>query len=192
MAHGLPAAEARRLALVSIGGMEQARYRHREARGLMSIDILMQDLKYTLRTLWRDPGFTAVAVLILALGDRREYRGVQRGEHAAAAAAAVSQCAAAGVDCAAADQVRAVVRDIFDGCLRRVSRDEPVVPGRDGILCVFEPGQSEPESLGGAPIPATSIDVIANFFQVLGVQPADGAAVHAGRCAQRRGARWCC
>jgi len=32
MAHGLPAAEARRVALVSIGGMEQARYRHREAR----------------------------------------------------------------------------------------------------------------------------------------------------------------
>ncbi len=58
MAHGLPAAEARRLALVSIGGMEQARYRHREARGFMNIDILMQDLKYTVRTLWRDPSFT--------------------------------------------------------------------------------------------------------------------------------------
>ena len=67
MAHGLPAAEARRLALVSLGGVEQARYRHREARGLMNIDILMQDLKYTVRTLWRDPSFTVVAVLILAL-----------------------------------------------------------------------------------------------------------------------------
>ena len=29
-------------------------------------------------------------------------------------------------------------------------------------------------NLGGAPIPATSVDVIANFFQVLGVQPAMG------------------
>src|ERR1039458_2423484 len=48
---GLPLEEARRLALVSIGGMEQAKEQHREARGLMTLDILLQDLKYTLRTL---------------------------------------------------------------------------------------------------------------------------------------------
>ena len=68
IAHGLSPGEARRLALVSIGGMEQAKDKHREARGLMKLDILLQDLKYTFRTLGRDPGFTIVAVLILAIG----------------------------------------------------------------------------------------------------------------------------
>jgi hypothetical protein len=53
---------------VGIGGMEQAKYRQREARGLMKIDILLQDLKYTFRTLGRDRIFTATAILILALG----------------------------------------------------------------------------------------------------------------------------
>jgi predicted permease len=65
---GLAPEEARRLALASLGGMEQAKEQQREARGLMTLDILIHDLKYTLRTLARDRGFTAVAVLILALG----------------------------------------------------------------------------------------------------------------------------
>jgi predicted permease len=65
---GLAPEEARRLALVSLGGMEQAKEQQREERGLMTLDILLQDLKYTLRTLGRDRGFTTVAILILALG----------------------------------------------------------------------------------------------------------------------------
>ena len=46
--------------------------RHGKNKGrrgdLCRLDILVQDLKYTVRTLLRDPGFTVVAVLILALG----------------------------------------------------------------------------------------------------------------------------
>lgn len=66
--HGLSEVEARRQALVRFGGMEQAKYKHREARGFMRLDILLQDLKYTFRTLRRERGFTIVAILILALG----------------------------------------------------------------------------------------------------------------------------
>ena len=65
---GMSPAEARRLALVRFGGTEPARHKHREARGLMRVDIFLQDLKYTVRTLRHDPGFTLVAVLILGLG----------------------------------------------------------------------------------------------------------------------------
>jgi len=39
IARGMSRTEARRMALISIGGMDQARYQHREARGFMTLDI---------------------------------------------------------------------------------------------------------------------------------------------------------
>jgi predicted permease len=68
MRRGMPEEEARREALAQFGGVQQARERHRASRGLPWLDVLMQDLRFTFRTLRRDSGFTTVAVLILALG----------------------------------------------------------------------------------------------------------------------------
>src|ERR1700692_2599430 len=51
---GMSSEEARRRALVRFGGVEQARQTHRETRGLPALDSLLQDLRYTLRTLRRD------------------------------------------------------------------------------------------------------------------------------------------
>ncbi|HTP68841.1 MAG TPA: ABC transporter permease [Dongiaceae bacterium] len=65
---GMTQEEARRQAALRFGGTEQVKETHREARGLPWLDILKQDLRYTIRTLRRDRGFAAVAILILALG----------------------------------------------------------------------------------------------------------------------------
>lgn len=68
IASGMNPEEARRQALVRFGGLQQAREQQREARGFPFLDVLLQDLRYTLRTLRRDRGFSCVAILILALG----------------------------------------------------------------------------------------------------------------------------
>ncbi len=65
---GLDAAEARRQALLRLGGAEQTRQAYRERRGLLWIENFYQDLRYGLRTLRRTPGFTVTAVLTLGLG----------------------------------------------------------------------------------------------------------------------------
>jgi predicted permease len=65
---GMSPEEARRQALIRFGGVEQAKQTHRETRGLPFLEILLQDLRFTFRSLHRDKVFTTVAVLILALG----------------------------------------------------------------------------------------------------------------------------
>ena len=68
MRRGMSEEEARRQALVRFGGVNQARQKQRDARGLPALDILRQDLRYAFRTLRRDHTFTLVAVLVLGLG----------------------------------------------------------------------------------------------------------------------------
>jgi hypothetical protein len=139
----------------------------------MKIDILLQDLRYTVRTLSRDRGFTLVAILILALGIGANiavfsvvntlllrplpFPNAQQLVWIAPPPTKCGQsCATYSTD--AYDEFRTGTRSFQDVT---------------GYFAFSGPGNLS-LNRGGAPIPATSIDVIANFFSLLGVEPAMG------------------
>jgi macrolide transport system ATP-binding/permease protein len=65
---GMTLEEARREALLKLGGMESTKEAYRDRNSIPFIEHLHQDLRFAIRQLQRNPGFTGTAILVLALG----------------------------------------------------------------------------------------------------------------------------
>src|ERR1700733_7849612 len=68
VAKGMPLEEARYAALRALGGMTQIEQQCRDARGSNILADFVQDLSYGFRQFFRNPGFSALAILCLTLG----------------------------------------------------------------------------------------------------------------------------
>jgi MacB-like periplasmic core domain len=67
ISRGMNPEEARRAALIAMGGTEKQRQKCREERRVHWIDDLARDLTFALRTMRRNPGFTVTVLLTLSL-----------------------------------------------------------------------------------------------------------------------------
>jgi predicted permease len=172
---GLSPEEARRQAMIRFGGVMQAKEFQRESRGLPMLDILMQDLTYSLRTLRRDRSFTFIAILILALGIGANvvvfsvvdailvrplpFRDPQQ----------LVWIAPAGTKCGFSCQTYSA--DAYEE-FRAWNHSFQDVAG----YFAFSSEGNVKLTGHGQPKPVTDISVTANFFQTLGVEPVMGRA----------------
>jgi len=163
---GMSLAEARRRARLEFGGADQIKEECREAHGTHFLETLVQDVRYALRALRKSPGFTAVAIITLALGIGANT----------AIFSAVNPILFAPLPYPKPNRIM-MIWDISDVARSEVTfhtyREIAERNRSFEALAIFEgwqptiSGQAEPERLDG-------VSVSADYFRALGVRPAMG------------------
>ncbi len=170
IAAGMTPEQARTAALRQFGGVEQVKEECREARGLAFIESLFKDLRFGLRMLAKNPGFTAVAVLTFALGIGANaaifsvinavllrplpFRDPDRLVHLWETQPPPLQCTLTGPD-------------FLDWQAQNQSHEG---------MSLYSWPQGFNASGAGEPVQAAAVRTQANFFSLLGVEPLVGRA----------------
>ena len=176
---GLSDDEARRAALVELGGVEQVRESIRDARAGAVIDQLRQDFVYAIRMLGRNRGLHRRRRPDPRARHRRQHRHLQRRRRRRVPAAAVPGAGSAGQDLGQA--ARGSRPTILLARFRRHPRSARCLrAGRGGRRRGVTLTRGRPRERSAARI------VTGNWLSTLGVQPFLGRAFAAGRrCAGR-------
>ena len=163
---GVPLDKARRRALLSLGGLEQAKEQYRERRGL-SLAGLLNDLRSARRSLRRQPAFTVTAVLTFAVGigaavglfsviDPLLWKplSIERPERLV--------------------RLHDAGRDTFTyPAFEQLHREAGAFAGLAGAMRL---GASRRAEIDGVDLPVAVQEVSTEYFDVLGVRPAFGRA----------------
>lgn len=178
---GMTLAKAEREARMELGRPESIKEQHRAMRGLPFFDTLMQDLRFTARTLRRDARFAVFAMCTVALGigasstifsvlNALVFRPLPF--HDAGRLVWIANLPDAG----GIGEWRLQVNHFID--LRRDSKSFSDLAGYNAFFGTGDyklTGDGEPERLSG-------VSVTENFFAFLGVRPLLGRTFNAAEC----------
>jgi len=169
---GMSAEEARRAAVIKLGGVEQTRQAYRERGTVPFVENLLYDIRYTLRQCRREPGFAVTVAIVLALGIGAS----------AAIFSVVNPILFRPLPYPGADRITmvwesrrgekpmAVAFATFYGMRERTRSFQSLAAQRSWQPAMI--GSGEPERLEGQLVSA-------DYFQVLGVLPALGRTFQA-------------
>ncbi len=170
MKQGLSHSEARRQALIELGGVEQVKEEVRSVRAGRLLEDFAKDIRYAFRTMAKSPGFTVAAVLTLALGI-----GANTAIFSVVNGVLLNPLRYAEPDRLIALYSRTPNYDFasisYPNFLDWVRDNHPF-----SALAAYRPddfnltGMGEPERMAG-------VKVSASFFPLLGVQPVVGRAL---------------
>jgi putative ABC transport system permease protein len=171
---GMAPEQARRDALIKLGGIEQTKEIYRDRRGLPLLEMLLQDVKFAARMLRKNPGFTAVALLTLALGIGANSAIFQMLDALTLGSLPVrNPQEIAEITIANMEGARGSVEfwgaDATNPLWEEIRQRQQAFSG----VFAWSPGQFNLSPSGEAHW-ASGIHVSGNFFSALGIQPALG------------------